>query len=248
MDFFDYLCREGIFLNGRTIVKIHVFGSGTCIIFMDGRSIHTIYIVAPNFSAIVRAQQGILIKFVKLFLLYTRSEEIGHFRRTKIGNTLLIFNSTIPGLIIIECSEADEDIIPILMDRNFSFTQACSRVLDASINCFDGLIRDKGIIVPGSLSHIMSFINGIRFHFIQRVDPQEVSAEQANLIQRVGLLAPYSRQGEIDIFERTRMTPHVNNVAKVRIGYSVFGRVGERIHEGMYLYREMISSGGLTLI
>jgi F-type H+-transporting ATPase subunit beta len=68
-------------------------------------------------------------------------------------------------------------------------------------------------------------------------------------IKVIDLLAPYLRGGKIGLFggagvgKTVLLMELVNNVAKKRGGFSVFGGVGERTREGNDLYHEMIDSG-----
>jgi F-type H+-transporting ATPase subunit beta len=68
-------------------------------------------------------------------------------------------------------------------------------------------------------------------------------------IKVIDLLAPYLRGGKIGLFggagvgKTVLLMELVNNVAKKRGGFSVFGGVGERTREGNDLYHEMIESG-----
>jgi F-type H+/Na+-transporting ATPase subunit beta len=68
-------------------------------------------------------------------------------------------------------------------------------------------------------------------------------------IKVLDLLAPYLRGGKIGLFggagvgKTVLLMELVNNVAKKRGGFSVFGGVGERTREGNDLYNEMIESG-----
>jgi F-type H+-transporting ATPase subunit beta len=70
-------------------------------------------------------------------------------------------------------------------------------------------------------------------------------------IKVIDLLAPYLRGGKIGLFggagvgKTVLLMELVNNVAKARGGFSVFGGVGERTREGNDLYNEMIESGVL---
>ncbi|HEX9051856.1 MAG TPA: F0F1 ATP synthase subunit beta [Anaeromyxobacter sp.] len=68
-------------------------------------------------------------------------------------------------------------------------------------------------------------------------------------IKVIDLLAPYLRGGKIGLFggagvgKTVLLMELVQNVAKKRGGFSVFGGVGERTREGNDLYHEMIESG-----
>src|SRR5512141_794408 len=68
-------------------------------------------------------------------------------------------------------------------------------------------------------------------------------------IKVIDLLAPYLRGGKIGLFggagvgKTVLLMELVQNVAKKRGGFSVFGGVGERTREGNDLYHEMIDSG-----
>ncbi|ACG75686.1 MULTISPECIES: F0F1 ATP synthase subunit beta [Anaeromyxobacter] len=68
-------------------------------------------------------------------------------------------------------------------------------------------------------------------------------------IKVIDLLAPYLRGGKIGLFggagvgKTVLLMELVNNVAKKRGGFSVFGGVGERTREGNDLYHEMIEAG-----
>ncbi len=68
-------------------------------------------------------------------------------------------------------------------------------------------------------------------------------------IKVIDLLAPYLRGGKIGLFggagvgKTVLLMELVNNVAKKRGGFSVFGGVGERTREGNDLYHEMMDSG-----
>ena len=68
-------------------------------------------------------------------------------------------------------------------------------------------------------------------------------------IKVIDLLAPYLRGGKIGLFggagvgKTVLLMELVNNVAKERGGFSVFGGVGERTREGNDLYHEMMESG-----
>ena len=70
-------------------------------------------------------------------------------------------------------------------------------------------------------------------------------------IKVIDLLAPYLRGGKIGLFggagvgKTVLLMELVQNVAKKRGGFSVFGGVGERTREGNDLYHEMIESGVL---
>ncbi|TMA24164.1 MAG: F0F1 ATP synthase subunit beta [Deltaproteobacteria bacterium] len=67
-------------------------------------------------------------------------------------------------------------------------------------------------------------------------------------IKVIDLLAPYLRGGKIGLFggagvgKTVLLMELINNVAKARGGFSVFGGVGERTREGNDLYTEFIES------
>ena len=67
-------------------------------------------------------------------------------------------------------------------------------------------------------------------------------------IKVIDLLAPYAKGGKIGLFggagvgKTVLIMELINNIAKVRSGFSVFAGVGERTREGNDLYHEMIES------
>ncbi|KAF2892676.1 hypothetical protein ILUMI_13498 [Ignelater luminosus] len=72
-------------------------------------------------------------------------------------------------------------------------------------------------------------------------------------IKVVDLLAPYAKGGKIGLFggagvgKTVTIMELINNIAKVRGGFSVFTGVGERTREGYDLYHEMIETGIISL-
>jgi F-type H+-transporting ATPase subunit beta len=72
-------------------------------------------------------------------------------------------------------------------------------------------------------------------------------------IKVIDLLAPYLRGGKIGLFggagvgKTVLLMELINNVAKARGGFSVFGGVGERTREGNDLYTEFIESKIINL-
>ena len=90
--------------------------------------------------------------------------------------------------------------------------------------------------------------------------PAPTFAEQAteSLVLETGikvidLLAPYAKGGKIGLFggagvgKTVLIQELINNIAKVRSGYSVFAGVGERTREGNDLYHEFIESGVINI-
>src|SRR5919197_760499 len=90
-------------------------------------------------------------------------------------------------------------------------------------------------------------------------DPPEFQEQDVRMvpfetgIKVIDLLAPYLRGGKIGLFggagvgKTVLLQELINNVAKERGGFSVFGGVGERTREGNDLYAEFIESKIINL-
>jgi hypothetical protein len=131
---------------------------------------------------------------------------------------------------------------PNLILEGSDFQESYSEVPALDLN-FIGLIRNGGAMINIPFMHnlgcILSIIGRTRMDLMRRNFP--LIREESNL-KRYDLIA-YTR---IEQMEESKGDIEQQN-PRFRRRVSLFAGVGERIHEAMYMYRELISSPALSL-